>query len=1323
MIGSIAIYTTSKSANESLRDEILTHAKLAASAINLTRIEELTGTRQDLQTPNYLRLKGQLASICKATPKCRFVYLVGRNNKGVAFFYADSEPLGSKNESVAGDIYTEITPVEVNLFTSGEAITIGPTSDRWGTWISAMVPLIDPQTKKIIAFIGMDFDAKNWNWLVAARAAFPVGLLLLVTITAIIAFMFGSVIIDKFLSRPLFKLTTVVGRLWTFRDITERKAAEAETLKNQERLSMVAENFPGGIIVLFDKEFRYHLAEGQGLTTLQLSKDDLLGKTIRELFPEIADNLEEKISNAFSGKQETFEILFKDLIFSETVLPVVDHNGKIDYVLGVIVDITEKKKAEDSLASTYNYINNLLDSASQVSIIATNNIGQITVFNKGAEKMLGYSPEEMIGESPIKIHVASEIESYGSELSEKTGRKVEGFSVFVGQARDKEFEEREWTYIRKDGSSLTVSLTITALRDQNREITGFLGIAQDITERKLVEEKSKIAKETYESIFNSVSDAIYILDQEGTFVDINRGVEIMYGYTREELLGKTPAAVSAPDMNDLPLVQKKIEEVYETGVSQNIDFWGVRKNGEIFLKDVSINRGKYFGNNHIIAASRDITDRKRAEEQISSLAEMQQTLTKIANTFINAPLDQIETTINDALQFMGRFTQADRVYVFSYDLASMVAINTYEWCNEGIASRIHDLQSIPLDRITDLIEKHINGDNVFIHDVNALSPEDRLHTIFKEQGVQSMMGVPLIDSGTCKGFVGFEAVRELNTFGEKEQQILHLFAQMLVNLENRRKVQNQLLSATKEAEAASKAKSEFLANMSHEIRTPLNGVIGFTDLLRTTTLDETQQKYVENANISGHTLLGIINDILDFSKIEAGMLDIEPVKTDMIELLQNCIDIVKFTAGKKELELLLNIDPEMPRFADVDPVRLKQVLANLLSNAVKFTEAGEVELKVKYNAFNNVKGKLSFSVRDTGIGISEEQKKKLFKAFSQADSSTTRKYGGTGLGLIISEMITAKMGGKIQFFSTPNVGTTFFFELIIMVHHGENWDVRKVKSIKRCLIIDDNINNYRILEQMLKQWQISCEYSNNGIDAIKRIKTSLPFNIIICDYNMPQTNGLETIRIVRENLKISSEKQRVILLHSALESNDFQKRCDEMGIIYKLSKPVKSKDLFDCLVDIAQQKKKIQKQEKQDIALTQTLKVSDKQKVKILIAEDVSLNMILIKAILSKHLNHVEIIEATNGCQAIELYKANDLNLIFMDVQMPECDGIEATQKIREIEQSTNRHVPIIALTAGALKEEREKCFEAGMDDFLTKPVEQEKTKAVVDKYLINISD
>ena len=397
-----------------------------------------------------------------------------------------------------------------------------------------------------------------------------------------------------------------------------------------------------------------------------------------------------------------------------------------------------------------------------------------------------------------------------------------------------------------------------------------------------------------------------------------------------------------------------------------------------------------------------------------------------------------------------------------------------------------------------------------------------------------------------------------------------------------KKLQEQIMEAKEKSEAANKAKSSFLANMSHEIRTPLNGVIGFTDLLKDTPLTPVQQQFVNNANVSGHALLGIINDILDFSKIEAGQMDLEMIQTDMIELLENSIDIVRFQAGKKNLELFLDIDPALPRFAATDPVRLKQILANLLGNAVKFTENGEVELKVTYEALAASKGRLSFFVRDTGIGITEEKQKILFKAFSQADSSTTRKFGGTGLGLVISDLIAQKMGGKIQINSKLGKGTTFYFDIITDTEEGEHLE-----------------------------------------------KTSI-----------------DTTVTITENAGF-------------LNNNP-----------------------------------------------------------KILIAEDVAMSMLMIKAMLKEIFPDAELIEASNGTQAVKQFSDTAPDLIFMDVQMPEMDGLEATKKIRAIELSSGKHVPIVALTARAFKEEQEKCIAAGMNDFLTKPIEPGKIKTILKDYL-----
>ncbi len=532
------------------------------------------------------------------------------------------------------------------------------------------------------------------------------------------------------------------------------------------------------------------------------------------------------------------------------------------------------------------------------------------------------------------------------------------------------------------------------------------------------------------------------------------------------------------------------------------------------------------------------------------------------------------------------------------------------------------------------------------------------------------------------------------------------------------KVEKELITAVEAANAANKAKSEFLANMSHEIRTPLNGVIGFTDLLKNTPLSVEQKQYVYNANASGLTLLAIINDILDFSKIEAGMMHLELIKTDMFELLGQSVDLIKYSATKKNLEVLLDIDPSMPRYAMIDSVRLKQIFANLLGNAVKFTEKGEVKLKVIYQKIGEQTGRFKFSIHDTGIGITPDQKDKLFKAFSQGDSSTTRKFGGTGLGLIISEMIAKKMGSKIEIKSTPGVETIFYFDIVSKTEEGVKLDKESIRKIKRCLVIDDNADNRLIIERLMKGWGIECISCDNGYSAIEVVELSNPFDVIICDYHMPLIDGIDTIKLLREKLNISTAKHPIILLHSSSDNADLHNRCDELNIKYRLTKPVKADELFTFLSSIADPTTEKASEESLTISeIKSNKKININRPVKILIAEDNSFNFLLIKAIMSKIIPNATIIEAKNGKEAVMLWVIEQPELVLMDMQMPEMSGVEATIKIREQEKE-NQHTPIIALTAGALVDEKDKCLKAGMDDFLTKPIDPKKLENVIAGFL-----
>jgi PAS domain S-box-containing protein len=773
------------------------------------------------------------------------------------------------------------------------------------------------------------------------------------------------------------------------------------------------------------------------------------------------------------------------------------------------------------------------------------------------------------------------------------------------------------------------------------------------------------------SIVESSDDAIIGMTLEGTILNWNSGAERIYGYTAAEVEGRPVSILVPPDRSDeMPQILERIRR------GERVDHYEtvrVRKDGgridvSLTISPIRDAAGEIAG---VSAIARDITGSKRAEELLRQQAAA-----------MKASLDGIAILNQDG----------ELVYL-----------------NEAHA-KIYGYDD-PAELIGESWEVHYDEEEV---------------RKFK-QGIMPV----LAERGRWRGEVRGKR-RDGSTYPQ-EISLTRIEGGGLVyvvrDITGRKLIEAELAEARDAALEAVRLKAEFLANMSHEIRTPMNGIIGMAGLLLDTELTAMQREFAETIWASAETLLTLINDILDFSKIEAGKVRFETIDFDLGRVAEDTFELIAQQAQAKGIELASLIYSDVPVQLRGDPGRLRQVLTNLVSNAVKFTERGEVILRVTKQSETDTHVTVRFAVSDTGIGISEAKQRRLFQAFTQADGSTTRKYGGTGLGLTISKQLVEYMGGEIGVESTPGKGSTFWFTARFEKQQGRNVAAPPAQSGLngvRVLIVDDNETNRKIIHHQVTSWGMRNDGAGSGAEALMILRREAaagdPYDVAILDMQMPEMDGLALAHTIKSEPAIAGT--RLVMLTSLAHPSD-PGLTREARIAAHLTKPIKQSQLFDCLQAVIsgeagaapapESSKDLVRGSAPPLSgLAELSPEGGSKPVRILVAEDKVMNQKVVLYQLQK-LGYAANAVA-NGREVLEALEETGYDIVLMDCQMPDMDGYEATAEIRRREGPTKR-TTILAMTAHALEGDREKCLAAGMDDYISKPVKLEDLKVVLERW------
>ena len=837
----------------------------------------------------------------------------------------------------------------------------------------------------------------------------------------------------------------------------------------------------------------------------------------------------------------------------------------------------------------------------------------------------------------------------------------------------------ETHFISAGGKSLWLDFRLERV-DLTSEPTLLL-IFQDISERKRMEESLRLAQFS----IDHAADLVWWSDVEGRFCEVSESACRRLGYSRDELLHMSIFDITPGwAREELPSRWEAIKKAK----SFTFEAEDRTKSGEIFPVEVTVNYVEYGDRELCCSFARDITERKKTEE---ALRLTQLSVDSAADLIHWVDREGRLVYVSDSTCRRHGYTREELLGMTIFDLAPEETPEIHEarWrerkdCSTSTFESVHKTKDGELFPIEVTVNFATSGDReydfVYGRDISARKWAEENERRAREAAEA--------------------ANREL-------EHAIHRANQ-----------------AAAEAQAANLAKSQFLANMSHEIRTPMNGVIGMTDLLLDSDLDPEQRDYAQTVHASADALLTVIGDILDFSKIEARKLEMETIDFDLRTTLEDLTALLAFRAYEKGVELTTFVEAEVPSQLRGDPGRLRQVLTNLVGNAVKFTEKGEVSIHVSLEREGDDSASILFTVRDTGIGIAADTLDQLFQPFVQADVSTTRKYGGTGLGLSIAKGLVEMMGGSIGATSQPGVGSTFWFSAILdkgefAARTPEEWPAADIAGL-RILAVDDNETNRKVLAGMLESW--GCRHTEvpeaeAGLRALRAAaREGDPFQVAVLDMHMPGMDG-EMLGTAIKKDEVARATALIMMTSGAIRGD--AARMERIGFAAYLVKPVRQSQFFDCLATVAGRKArtKTTADSPTPIITRHTLAEHAKQRLHILLAEDNLVNQKVALKVLEKLGFRADVVG--NGQAAGDALKSKAYDLVLMDIQMPELDGMGATRKIRDLRGgATNPRVPIVALTAHAMAGDRQECLDAGMDDYLAKPIKPAELVEVLARWL-----